>query len=187
MRGRACLFAWLIGICLAAMPAQPGIAQQLGTVQSPILTIEADRLFSESLFGQRVAQEIEAESAVLSAENRRIEAELTAEERDLTERRATMEPDAFRALADAFDERVQDIRRTQDAKARALNQRSDADRVAFLQAAAPVLERLMRDSGAAVLLERGSVFLSLNATDITDEAIARIDATIGDGSALRQP
>jgi Skp family chaperone for outer membrane proteins len=173
----------LISALLLTVPAQ---AQQLGTVQSPILTVEAERLFVQSQFGQRIAREIEAESAVLAAENRRIEAELTAEEQDLTERRATMEPEAFRALADAFDAKVQDIRRTQDAKTRALNQRREADRVAFLQAAAPVLERLMREAGAAVILERGSVFLSLNATDITEEAVARIDAAIGDGARPAQ-
>lgn len=187
MWGRAAtctvLTLWMGLLSLAALAAVPSAAQELGTVQSPILTIEADRLFTESLFGQRVAQEREADSAVLSAENRKIEANLTEEERSLTERRAQMEPDAFRALADAFDEKVQEIRRTQDAKARALNQRGEADRVAFLQAAAPVLEKLMRDTGATVILERGSVFLSLNATDITDLAIERIDAAIGDGNA----
>ncbi|MCE8006470.1 OmpH family outer membrane protein [Aestuariivita sp.] len=163
----------------------PGAAQQLGTVQSPILTVESERLFTQSAFGTRIAQEVEAESAVLAAENRRIEAELMEEERLLTERRATMDPDAFRALADAFDEKVQEIRRTQDGKARTLAQRRDNDRVVFLQAIAPVLEQLMRDAGAAVILERGSVFLSLNATDITEQAIERIDQAIGDGAALR--
>lgn len=166
-----------------ALLAPIAVAQQLGTVQSPILTIEADRLFSGSQFGQRIAREREADTAVLSAENRRIEAELTDEERALTDRRAGMEPDAFRVLADAFDEKVQDIRRRQDAKARALTQTEERDRVAFLQAAAPVLEELMREAGAAVIIERGSVFLSLNATDITDLAIERIDAVIGDGAA----
>ena len=49
---------------------------QLGLPQSGILTIQPDRLFSESAFGKRVEREIEAEGAVLTAENRRIEAEL---------------------------------------------------------------------------------------------------------------
>jgi Skp family chaperone for outer membrane proteins len=166
----------------ALVPA--AAAQQLGVVQSPILTIESERLFTESAFGQRIAQEIEEEGAALAAENRRIEGELTAEEKDLTERRATMEPEAFRELADAFDQKVQQIRRTQDAKARALTQRRDAGRVAFLQAAVPVLEELMQEAGAAVVLERGSVFLSANASDITDAAISRMDASIGDGQEL---
>lgn len=172
--------------------ALPSLGQQLGTPVTPelqiprsaILTVETDRLFSGSAFGKRVAKEIEAESALLAAENRKIELELTDEEKQLTKRRQAMEPGAFRSLADAFDQKVQNIRRTQDAKARALNQKADKARGTFLRAARPVLEALMTEAGASVILERSSVFLSANASDVTDEAIIRIDATIGDGANL---
>lgn len=163
-----------------------GQAQQLGLPGSAILTISTDRLFAASAYGQRVTQEIEAESAVLAAENRRIEAELTAEEKELTKRRSEIEPEAFRTLADAFDKKVQAIRQEQDAKARALNELRENARVEFLQAARPVLELLMRETGAGVILERSNVFLSANSTDITDLAISRIDAAIGDGSEQQE-
>ncbi len=149
---------------------------------SAILTISSERMYAESAFGQRVAREIEAQSEALAAENRRIEEELTAEERDLTRRRPQMAPEAFRPLADAFDRKVQEIRRTQDAKARALVHHNDEERVRFLQAARPILTELMRESGAGVVLERSSVFLSANAIDMTDAAIGRLDATLGDGT-----
>ncbi len=168
---------------LAAFAPAPAPGQQLGLVQSPILTIDTERLFSDSAFGKRVAREIASETEVLTAENRRIEAELSAEEKDLTERRPGMEPKDFRVLADAFDVKVQDIRRTQDAKARALTKRRDGDRVTFLRTARPVLEALMKQAGAAVILERSSVFLSANVSDVTDLAISRIDAVLGDGLA----
>jgi Skp family chaperone for outer membrane proteins len=181
----------LLGICFAVfvLIAQIGVphpahAQSLSTVLSPILTIESDRFFAQSAFGLRVAAEVEAEGAVIAAENRRIEADLTAEEKSLTQQRATMAAESFRALADAFDSKVQTIRRTQDAKARALNQRQESDRIKFVNAAGPVLEVLMRDSGAAVILERRNVFLSANAIDVTEDAIQRMDAAIGDGSTL---
>ena len=174
-----CTTLIVTGLIFGAASAQ---AQQLGMPKSAILTISTDRLFVDSAFGQRIAREVEAESAVLAAENRRIEAELTAEEQDLTKRRPDMASDSFRALADAFDEKVHSNREEQDAKARTLNQIGDTARVEFLQAARPVLEALMRESGAGVILERSSVFLSANATDITDLAIDRIDTVIGDGA-----
>lgn len=161
-------------------------AQQLGLVQSPILTIESDRLFSDSAYGKRAAREIEAESAVLAAENRRIEAELTAEERALTDQRAELEAEAFRILADAFDEKVQGIRRAQETKARDLAQRGERRRVEFFRSARPVLENLMQESGASVILERSSVFLSSNVTDVTDLAITRIDRALEDAAAQDQ-
>lgn len=165
------------GSLLSAQQAPTGPLR----VESPILTIDTDRLYLESAFGQRTAQEIEERGADLAAENRRIEADLTAEEKLLTERRSTMDPAAFRELADAFDEKVQATRREQDAKTRALNQELDERRSVFLNAAGPILETLMREAGAAVVLERRSVFLSANAIDITQDAIARINTVLGDG------
>ncbi|MEX0282047.1 MAG: OmpH family outer membrane protein [Arenibacterium sp.] len=120
----------------------------------------------------------------MATENRRIEAELTAEEKALTEQRETMEPQEFRALADAFDEKVQAFRDTQDARTRALSQRREEARGVFVEAVIPVLAQLMRETGASVILERSTVFLSTNATDITDIALLRINAAIGDGSNL---
>lgn len=183
---------WLCTCCLMGFLTLAGMvfsnplaAQNIGTVVSPILTIESDRFFAESAFGRRVAREIEAEGAILAAENRKIEADLTAEEKALTDQRAGMEPNAFRVLADTFDEKVQTIRRTQNTKSRSLSQRNEADRVTFINAAGPILEVLMQDAGAAVVLERRNVFLSANAIDITNEAIQRMNASIGDGSDLQ--
>ena len=65
-----------------------------------------------------------------------------------------------------------------------MNQDLEKRRVTFLNATAPVLEDLMRASGAAVILDRRSVFLSATAVDITDDAIERLDAVLGDGSTM---
>lgn len=151
-------------------------------VLSSVLTIDSERLFLESAFGRRVAAEVEAQGNVLASENRRIEADLEAEEKRLTELRPTMEPDVFRALAEEFDEKVQLTRSTQAAKGRALNDLLEQEREVFLSAAAPVLERLMREAGAVVILERRSVFVSASAVEITDDAISLLDETLGSGA-----
>ncbi|UWQ64547.1 OmpH family outer membrane protein [Leisingera caerulea] len=168
----------------AAQPAPgQGRGYQLGLPQSGILTIQPERLFSESAFGKRVEREMEAEGAVLTAENRRIEAELRREELELTERRSEMEPQAFRALADAFDQKVQDTRRRQEQKLREINQMGEEARREFISASLPVLQQILRETGAGAILDHASVFLSADAADITSLAIARIDAVLGDGAA----
>lgn len=174
---RALLLAALLGIGAGAGAAQDGLPR------ASILTISPERLFAESDFGKRVAAEIETAASELAAENRQIEAELTAEEKTLTEKRPETTPSDFRDLADAFDQKVQQIRREQDAKARDLTRSRDEAQAEFLIAIRPVLEEVMRDAGANVILERSSVFLSTNATDVTDLAVQRIDAVIGDGTA----
>lgn len=184
------LLRWAVALICASLPVQaqegpsPFAPEPRVTVQSPVLTIDSDRLFTETVLGQRLASDLRAETEALAAENRRIEAALTAEVESLTERRPGMEVEDFRAEADAFDERVQGIRRAQDAKERALQQAVQRAREALFEVAAPILGQLMVESGAAVVLERRSVFLSVSAIDITDEAIAAIDERIGDGAGL---
>lgn len=177
----------LSGFAAAAQGTVPPFQEpengfQLGLPQSGILTIQPDRLFSDSAFGRRVGREIEAEGAVLTAENRRIEAELRAEELELTERRSEMTPEAFRALADAFDQKVQETRRRQDQKLREINQLNEQARRDFLTATLPILKQILQDTGAGAMLDHSSVFLSVGAADVTDLAISRIDAVLGDGA-----
>ena len=176
----ACLCSGMpLGSHAQQQPADPTATR--APVQSPILTIDSDRVFLESEFGRRVAAEIEEQGTALSIENRQIEADLEAEEQELTLKRAAMTPEAFRSLADDFDEKVQTIRRAQAAKSRALNALLDEEREVFLTAAGPVLERLMRSAGAGVILERRSVFVSASAIEITDAAIDLLNETIGSG------
>lgn len=185
----------LIPLVMMLAGVTPGLAQQApvaepqtntpaparGGVISPVLTIDSERLFHDSAFGQRVTREIEVESEQLATENREIEAALEAEERELTEKRSQMKPAQFRLLADAFDEKVQRTRAEQAAKNRALSEALDLERERFLSAAAPVLEQLMRNSDAAVILERRRVFVSSSVIEVTDEAIALLDEAIGTG------
>ena len=166
------------GAAVSAQQATGTAGLERGTVVSPVLTIDAERVFLDSAFGRRAVERIEAESAELAAENRLIEAELEAEEQALTEKRAELSPEEFRELADTFDEKVQQTRRAQAEKRRAINAMLEEEREVFLTAAAPVLERLMRDAGAGVILDRRSVFVSANAIDITADAIERLNATL---------
>lgn len=177
MRGIARRTLALVAACwlaVSAAPAQPDLLQ----VPAPILTLDQERLFDGSRVAERVAEEFERRSAELATENRRIEAELEAEELDLTKRRPGLAPEAFRALADAFDEKVQGIRAAQDAKARELQRLQEQGRQDFLRQITPVLAQIVRERGAVAVLDRRSVLLSADAIDITDEAIARINAAL---------
>ncbi|MBF9060740.1 OmpH family outer membrane protein [Rhodobacterales bacterium HKCCSP123] len=158
-----------------------GEAPGLGLATLPIVVLNQERLLSQSLYGQRIQREVETAGAALSAENRRIEAQLTEEELRLTEQRATMSAEAFRPLAEEFDTRVEGIRAAQEAKSRALQSQAEAAQALFFEQVFPVLIVLMRERGAAVMMDNRAVLLSVEGADITDAAIALIDAEIGDG------
>jgi Skp family chaperone for outer membrane proteins len=193
----AVVAAWLLGAGAAFAQAQPTPQVEL---PPPVLTIDADRLLAESTVGRALLEDVEAAARRLSdeveqmaqrlaEENRSIEADLLAEERALTERRSMMSPDEFRPLAEAFDEKVQRLRSEQDEKEqlylaereateRALADLREEGRQRFFREAVPVLSEIVREQGALVLLDRRDVFLSADAIDITNVAIARIDAAV---------
>lgn len=174
--GVALLVALTLATGVAAQTPPQAQPQPPVGLPPPLLTIDAERLFDGSALGRAVEAEVEAAAAALAEENRRIEAELLAEERALTDRRPVLPPEEFRALAEAFDAKVERLRAEQDAKERALVDLREEGRQRFLREAIPVLSAILRDRGALALLDRRDVFLSADGIDITDEAIRRMDA-----------
>lgn len=167
----------------------PGRAEAGAPEAGRLLVIDRDRVLAESKRGKALLAELDADGLVLAEENREIEARLRDEERALTERRPEMDPAAFRAEAEAFDARVQEIRDTQDAKRRDLLARRESLQDRFWEGALPVLARILQEQGAVVVLDRDTVFLSSDIADITAEAIARIDAAspTDPGEGARDP
>ena len=187
MRGRAAFLAGVAAVTLAgpglaqeAAPAAPAEAQ-VGAPLSPLLVIEPDRLFAGTRYGRAVQARLKAQGDALEAENRRIEADLEAEEKRLTDRRPNLPPEEFRALAEEFDLKVEGIRNAQDAKARALNLEADTARETFFATALPALAGLMQERGAVAILDRKAVLASFDVIDVTDAAITRIDVVLGEG------
>ena len=172
-----------LALMVALVPSASG-AQSFPT-SLPVVTLDQERLFDGSRYGKALQRGLEAEAASLAAENRRIEAELEAEELELTARRPGLAPDEFRKLADAFDSKAEGTRRAQEAKLHALNRRGTELRQTFLDRARPILGQLMLDRGAVAVIAKNAVLLAIDSIDLTDAAIARLDAVLGDGSGPR--
>lgn len=201
--GAACIRASALAALLLALGGAGALAQQSPAPQTPpppaqaqpaqtqptpelagIAVLSQEQLFSGSAFGKALLARDEAARRALQAENQRLDAALEAEERDLTARRPGMTPQEFGALAAAFDTKVKGIRAAQEAKVRDLAREADQGRQTFAEAARPVLESLMRETGAAVLLDRSTVVMLRDGADLTAAAIARMDRVLGDGAAL---
>src|SRR6056297_648988 len=154
--------------CLLAAPA-PAPAQKAGgegaPLQSPVLIIDQDRLFAESQLGADALGRIEDEA------------------RALAEERPGLAAEEFTARATAFDDKVQRLRAEQDAKARELARAREEVRADFLGEIGGVLSDIARERGAVVMLDRRQVFLSVDAIDVTDEAIERINRAVGEAGS----
>jgi len=171
----ALLRAFLVWLILVL----PASAQQ---TLPPVLIVDSERLFIETLYGQRLSSELATQATALQAENDRIAESLTLEERSLTLRRPEMDPQEFRDEAAAFDRKVQDVRRVRDAKNVELQVANAEARARFEQRVQGVVANIMIERGAVLVLEQRNVVLSVRAANITDDAIVRIDAEMGDGA-----
>lgn len=162
--------------------ALPVAAQQQPSTPPQVLIIDSERLYFETLYGRRLARDLAAQAAEVQAENDRIVETLTEEERSLTLRRPGMTPEEFRAEADAFDEKVQEVRRARDAKNTELQTTNAAARAEFEERVQGIVANVMLERGALMVMEQRNVVLSVRSANITDDVIVRIDAALGDGT-----
>ena len=180
-----------LALALGLLSTQPALAQlSLGepvATAGPILTLEVSRIYADSRFGRQTKAKIDADVKTLAAENRNLEVALEAEETALAERRTSMPAAEFQVLAQAFDAKVRDIRQARDAKVRDLSMRQDQAQRAFLDKVKPVLDQIMAEMGAVLIIDRASVILFSPGIDITDLAIRRIDETLLSTGTVPEP
>lgn len=143
----------------------------------PFLFIDQERILTDSATGQALLADEEAARDRLRAEARAIDQRFEAEERRLTELRPTMEPEAFRGIAEEFDARVVEARRNQDERSAALVREFEQRRREFYARVAPVLVDLLSRYRAYAIFDESSVLLADQSLNITDAVIAEIDAS----------
>lgn len=179
------LLAVALALACGLAAAAPMAAQQVAPPQ--VLTLDQDKLYTGSLYGRALEAKSLAATQDLATQNRKIEADLSAEESNLTLQRQTVTAEAFAKLATDFDAKVESIRAAQEAKAKKLAEDRDAGRKQFFDAAVPVLVDLMRSLGAYAILNHSSVVLSFDSIDVTARAIAALDERLGDGTKTPAP
>ncbi|MEJ2001838.1 MAG: OmpH family outer membrane protein [Maritimibacter sp.] len=172
----------LITLALVISGAGASFAQSLGQIVSPVVTLNRDLLFNESLFGQRVKQDLSAETAQMIAKTTEIENALADEEQALTEKRETLDPETFRNLALAFDAKVQNLRAERQQAQTDLQATITKAQEDFFRQVGPILGQLMRERGAVLIIDQRAILLAASDVDITEAAIERVDAVLGDGA-----
>ncbi len=187
LRGTALAGVLGAGAALAPPLSAQNFEGQLGQVVSPVLLLDRERLFADSAYGKRISALLEAERQRQEARTRAIEEELKAEELALTRERANLSVEEFRARADAFDAKVESLRAERDRAQADLVAQIEQARARFLQQISPVLTTILRESGAVIMLDKRVALLATRQIDVTDQAIARIDAALAESDTLELP
>jgi Skp family chaperone for outer membrane proteins len=156
---------------LAAPPQAPGG----GAPVAKILIIDLRKVMGSSKVGRDIQSQVEALKREAQGELNGEGASLRAEETQLQQQAAILAPDVkarkikeWQARAASFQTKV--------------NQRSGLIQGGVIkaqqqieQALDPILEGIMRERGATVLLDRSSVLLAPNAIDVTEVVTQRLD------------
>lgn len=177
MRGRLAgvVLAGLLAAVALLAPASPAPAQP----STAFGILDEERLLRDSALGRAVLEGIRDAERELEAENQQIFDQLAAEEAELTAARAELSPEEFRQRADAFDLHVETIRAERGQRALELSRRSDEEARRFFETALPVLIQMMNEQGLVALLKPDALILGADWLDVTDAAIARLDAATG--------
>lgn len=162
--------------------AVPSIAQS--TLKSQVVVVDLDRVFTETLYGQRLQEDFREADRVLNIDFDRIAAELIAEEKQLRDIRSETDPDQFREMAEAFDAKSTKLRLEQSERRNKLNQDLQVSRENLLRQLGPILSQLMQERGASILIQNDDQrMIVFPQADITQSAIALIDKRLGNGLA----
>ena len=166
-------------IALAVLGLGLGLGLGRATAdEAAILMVSRKRLLNDTAHARAL---LKAEIELTSELQRRIDAikaELTAEEQELTRLRPTLDREVFAARVAAFDRNVRRQRRAAQKQAAALQSAFRAERLKLVEALDPLLEEVREANGASAILNSDQVLASDPALDVTDEVIARFNATV---------
>lgn len=154
-----------------AAPPQPG-----GTAPiAKVLLIDLRRVMSDSKVGQDMQQQIKALKTQATNELNGEGRALQGEKNQLEQQAAILAPDVkarrikdFEAKASAFQEKVQ--KRSGLIQGGVMKAQQQVE-----QALGPILEGVMHERGATILMDRSSVLLAPNALDVTEVVKQRLD------------
>ena len=143
-----------------------------------VLVVSRKRLLNDTAHARAL---LKAEAGLTAELQRQIDATkagLTAEEEELARLRPTLEREVFAARVAAFDRKVRRQRRAAQKLAASLQTAFRAERLKLVEALGPLLEGVREAHGASVILNSDQLLASDPALDVTDEVIARFDATV---------
>src|ERR1700742_1135999 len=166
--------AVLVAAPVAAQNA-PKPAPAAGTPAPVILVIDRGAILRASKVGQSIVQQVNAYTTAAETEFKGTAQSLRAQEQQLQQQIAILAPDvkkkkiaAFQAQQQAFQQKVQT--RQAQIQGGVMQARQQVE-----QALGPILQGLMAERHANLLLDRNAIVLGTVNIDITGAAVQRLD------------
>jgi Skp family chaperone for outer membrane proteins len=162
-----------LGYALGGAGAGRAVAQD-----APILVVSRSRLLNDTAHARAL---LKAEIALTAELQRRVDMvkeSLAAEEQELARLRSTLAREVFDTRVAEFDRLVRSQRRDSQRHASNLQNAFRAERLKLVEALGPLLEDVRAGYGASVILNADLTLIADPALDVTDEVIARFNASV---------
>jgi len=177
----ACLFALFMATAHAQQPtpAQPAAAAPPAATAVPtqltVVVVDVQKLLQESKAAKMVRQQIETKRAEYAKEISHQEDELRKERDALQRQQAGLSQEALNAKGREFQQKVNDLDRTVQAKRQAL-EKSNADTLQKIQESmVKIITAIAKDRKANLVLQRSELVLFDQQFDITDQVLQKLD------------
>ncbi|MEM0986055.1 MAG: OmpH family outer membrane protein [Pseudomonadota bacterium] len=160
--------------------------------QTKIIVIDQARIEAESKAGQSLRSALGTIEGQMQNEMAPMATDFQSKQSALQAKAANMTPEAMQAdaalqeEAKAIQTQAAQIARERDVRATELRMTTGKASMAYREALLPVLEAVMAEEGADIILDASQVVLAGDAVDVTAKAIAKLDASTPTISVTRE-
>lgn len=174
--------AALAALALGSASALPSaaFAQAAAAPQSAIIVVDMDRVGAESAAGKSGQTQLKAKLDSLQARGKTLADQLRGEEETLLKARQanSMAPDAFQAKVKDLQTKQNNARTELGNREQELQRSQGFVRQQIFNAVGPIIQAVMRERGASIVLARDAALAVTPTLDVTAEVIRRLDAAL---------
>jgi Skp family chaperone for outer membrane proteins len=170
----------LAAASLAVVATAFGMAQAApppagGAPTARILMVDLRRVMAESKVGQDIQRQVDVLKRQATQELQGQENELRGEEQQFQQQAAILAPDLKQKRADALKAKIENFQKEARDRGSLIQGGVIKAQQQVEQALGPILEGIMHERGATILLDRSAVLLAPNAIDVSEVVKQRLD------------
>lgn len=173
--------AALAAMMLGTATVLPSAAlAQAAAAQSAIIVVDMDRVGVESAAGKSGQTQLKAKVDSLQARGKALADQLRGEEETLLKARQanTMAPEAFQAKVKDLQTKQNNARNELGNREQELQRSQAYVRQQIFNAVGPIIQAVMRERNASIVLTRDAALAVSPSLDVTAEVIRRLDAAL---------
>lgn len=167
----------LLPLALLAFALTPAMAAPPPIPAPKVVVLDRVAILQASKVGRDIARQLQALNTQTKTNFEAQQKSLAAESQQLRQQVAIMAADQRQKKEDAFNAKVQGVEEAVQRRAAQIQQASQVSSQVVAQALGPIVEAIVKERGANLVLDKQAViYSSSSAFDITPDAVARLDA-----------